>query len=130
MIKFYSISLNGYSRNFNLNTVIIYSRFFFFSISVRWCKPSCIPISIILILIVLVVVLSLLDQKWEDERKDAQLLKQKHWIQCQQSCKYVALYDIKMQYCFNTVFQFTLMCTNYKYIRKVYIRVFMTILYP
>ncbi|KAF4519232.1 hypothetical protein B566_EDAN009793 [Ephemera danica] len=35
-----------------------------------WCRPSCIPISVILVLIVLVVLLPLLDQKWDTSRRE------------------------------------------------------------
>ncbi|CAG7835664.1 unnamed protein product [Allacma fusca] len=53
----------------------------------KWCKPSCIPISIILVLIILVVVLSLLDHKWEDERRQHEQLLANEWVQCRTTCK-------------------------------------------
>jgi hypothetical protein len=46
-----------------------------------WCKPSCIPITIILILIVLVVLLPLMEQKEVDHIKSS-------LISCPQTCRY------------------------------------------
>jgi hypothetical protein len=66
-----------------------------------WCKPSCIPISIILVLIVLVVVLSLLDQKWEDERREDQLQKQNAWMDCRKHCKLSVVESIPEGLVFN-----------------------------
>nr|CAD7430678.1 unnamed protein product [Timema monikensis] len=50
-----------------------------------WCKPSCIPISIILILIVLVVLLPLLDQA---ERHQAQAERRGQVAECLESCRF------------------------------------------
>nr|CAD7411941.1 unnamed protein product [Timema poppensis] len=50
-----------------------------------WCKPSCIPISIILILIVLVVLLPLLDQA---ERHQAQAERRGQVAKCLESCRF------------------------------------------
>ncbi|XP_063238049.1 5'-3' exonuclease PLD3-like isoform X2 [Bacillus rossius redtenbacheri] len=49
-----------------------------------WCKPSCIPISIILVLIVLVVLLPLLDQA---ERLQAHAEQAAVAAECSQSCR-------------------------------------------
>jgi hypothetical protein len=57
------------------------------SIFYRWIKPSCVPITIILILITLVVVLSLLDQNHIEKAAKAQLELQREWISCRSSCK-------------------------------------------
>ncbi|XP_021935542.1 phospholipase D3-like isoform X3 [Zootermopsis nevadensis] len=46
-----------------------------------WCKPSCIPITIILILIVLVVLLPLMEQKEVDYAKSSS-------ISCPQTCRF------------------------------------------
>ncbi|KAG8240299.1 hypothetical protein J437_LFUL014349, partial [Ladona fulva] len=57
----------------------------------RWsgwcCRPSCIPISIILVLIVLVVLLPLLDQKWDTERREESSLWANQLIDCHSSCR-------------------------------------------
>lgn len=48
-----------------------------------WCKPSCIPISIILVLIVLVVLLPLLDHHATKSLPSSRLSSV-----CPQSCRY------------------------------------------
>ncbi|XP_071441967.1 5'-3' exonuclease PLD3-like isoform X1 [Hetaerina americana] len=57
----------------------------------RWggwcCRPSCIPISIILVLIVLVVLLPLLDQKWDTERREESSLLAAQLNACHSSCR-------------------------------------------
>lgn len=52
-----------------------------------WCRPSCIPISIIFILIVLVVVLSVIDQNHLESVTRRQMLLEKEWQECRNTCQ-------------------------------------------
>ncbi|KAI4457676.1 phospholipase d - related [Holotrichia oblita] len=57
----------------------------------NWCRPSCIPISIILILIFLVVLLPLLDHAAE---KALQAINQVNGNMCQQKCRFSLIESI------------------------------------
>ncbi|XP_044738807.1 5'-3' exonuclease PLD3-like isoform X2 [Chrysoperla carnea] len=52
-----------------------------------WCKPSCIPITVILILIFLVVLLPLLDHAMEEDNKLLNKHMRKLYENCPQSCR-------------------------------------------
>ncbi|ODM90513.1 Phospholipase D3 [Orchesella cincta] len=67
-----------------------------------WCRPSCIPISIIFILIVLVVVLSLVDQNHLERVSRSKLLLEKEWEVCNQNCRISLVESIPEGLVFNS----------------------------
>ncbi|CAL8091902.1 unnamed protein product [Orchesella dallaii] len=67
-----------------------------------WCRPSCIPISIIFILIVLVVVLSVVDQNHLEKLSRSQMLLKKEWEECNQNCRISLVESIPEGLTFNS----------------------------
>ncbi|XP_043286812.1 5'-3' exonuclease PLD3-like isoform X2 [Venturia canescens] len=71
----------------------------------NWCRPSCIPISIILILIVLVVLLPLLDHAADKHASNSTLFGNESDYTCMENCRIslVESIPIGMRYSNNTI---------------------------